>query len=136
MTAQQGGDPRHQFTDSKGLGDVVVGPEIQAPDHLGFFTQSRQHDHGYLEPVGTDPATNLMTRQTRQHEIQQHQIGPQSPRQFQPLVTIARRAHLIARALKIVAQAEEDRGVILDHQNEFRFHGNVRSHRSRRIHRR
>ena len=82
VTAQQGGDPRHQFTDSEGLGDVVVGPEIQAPDHLGFFAQSRQHDHGYLKTVGTDPATNLMTRQTRQHEIQQHQIGAQGPRQF------------------------------------------------------
>ena len=67
-------NPSHQFTGFKGLGQVIIGPQLQ-PNHLiRDFPPGGQHDNWSVAGLANSPA-DFKTVHIRQHDIQNHQIG-------------------------------------------------------------
>jgi len=68
-----GSDACQQLAGGKGLGNVVIRPQLEAQHTVGFFSTGSDHDNGNVEP-GSQASTHLHTIQTRQHQVEQHDI--------------------------------------------------------------
>ncbi len=66
--------PRHELTRGEGLGDVVVGAQIEAHDPVGLLPPGGEHDHRDLGSR-PDPAAQLQAVDARQHHVEHHQLG-------------------------------------------------------------
>ena len=79
--AQDGVHAGEQLAIGVGLGDVVVRTDLQADDLVDLGVLGGEHDDG--DPGGApNAATHLGSRQTREHEVEQHEvdrIGPVRP---------------------------------------------------------
>ena len=64
--------PRQQFQRLEGLGDVVLGPQMQAPDFIRHLLHGGQKDH--RRALAGHPLHHGEAVQARQHHIQQHQV--------------------------------------------------------------
>src|SRR5690349_11558579 len=62
------------FTDAKGLADIVIGPHFQAQNTIYFFIACSKHDDG-CEMILPDTAADREAIQSRQHPIQDDQLG-------------------------------------------------------------
>ncbi len=74
LPAQQRANPRQQFTDAKGLGQVVVGACVERADFLRFGKARRQHQHGRAGPA-SEVRDERNAIAVGQAEIEEHEIG-------------------------------------------------------------
>ena len=77
--AKEGLHPAEELHHGERLLDIVVGPVVQALDHVHLRGLGGDHDHrqplGY--GVGPEAADNVAAVFVRQHHVQQHQIRQQ-----------------------------------------------------------
>ena len=64
--AQQRAQPRQQFFEREGLGQVIVRPVVEAGDPVGDLASNRQHEYGHPVPAGAqlrDQGQSVAVRQ-------------------------------------------------------------------------
>src|SRR3954453_17285460 len=75
--AEQRFDARHQFRNREWLDDIIVSPDRKTAHALGLFAARGQHDDRQRARAiaGTQPAADFKARDSRQHPIENEQIG-------------------------------------------------------------
>ena len=124
--AQQRPHPGQQFARLEGLGQVVVGADLQTHDAVGGLTPRREHQdrhRGGCPRHLPDLAAHVQTVPVGQHQVQQHQ-----PRHLlsQRRQTFPRRSLMLhgkAGLPQIAAHHVGQAAVIVDQQNLGRRHG-------------
>jgi hypothetical protein len=117
--AQQRPHARHQFGRREGLGEVVVGADVQALDLVGFLRARRQHDdrQGLGARVLTPARQQADAGVAGQHPVQHDQVGQLG--QQRGLRVGPRDGN--ARFVPLMAQVQRDqfgdRGLVLDNQH-------------------
>ena len=75
MTASEdGSEACGEFARIAGLGQVVVGTQLQAEDPVERFTPSRQHQHGQLRMIAAQLLEQFQATAVRQHDVQHHHV--------------------------------------------------------------
>src|SRR5690606_6953987 len=72
--AQHGTDPGDQLAGGEGLGDVVVGPYLQADHLVDLAVLGGHHDHGDVG-AAAQLAAHLGARQPGQHQVEEDEVG-------------------------------------------------------------
>jgi hypothetical protein len=73
---QQGSRARDELVGAEGLGDVVVGAELEPDDAVALLGLGRDHDDGdgRRARLGAQRAADLEARHARQHQVQDREI--------------------------------------------------------------
>ena len=66
--------PCEQFIDPERLGDVVVGPRLQATDDIFLGIQAGQHDDGHLMALPTENGTEIAPIAIRHSDVEYHRV--------------------------------------------------------------
>jgi hypothetical protein len=76
-TADLSPDARQQLTMAEGLGDVVVGSELEAGDAVVLGRARREHDDGHVPRVGARPqdAADFHAADDRQIQVEDDEVG-------------------------------------------------------------
>ena len=72
--AQESPHPRLELLQAEWLGEVVVGPQVQAPHLVHVRVPPREQHHRDLVAGGADPPQQLPAREVRQDDVEDHQI--------------------------------------------------------------
>ena len=71
--AQQHADPGDEFAHAERFGQVVVGADAEADQHVRLVASGGQHQHR-RRPHRLDPSAYLQTVESGQHHVEHHQI--------------------------------------------------------------
>jgi hypothetical protein len=104
-------------TRAEGLGDIVVGAQLQAAHAVFFFSFGGQHDHRHRADLAQHPQY-LETVQIGHHHIQQHQVGQVAARFIDRLVSINRFDDPKTIMLQVQAN-ETDHALFIVHNQDF-----------------
>ena len=126
MAAQNRADAGQQFAWLEGLGQIIVGADLQADDAVHRVALGGQHQHRYLgrrAGQGTDAPAHLQPVHVGQHQVQQHQIGHGFRR---PCAQIGQAAVCVGLVrdinpglAQILGHHLRQTGVVFDHQQAF-----------------
>jgi hypothetical protein len=94
-SSHRGTDPREQLLDPEGLGDVVVGTQVQGLDLVVGLLASRQNDDRYGRGR-PDPAQHLRSVDVGQPEVEDDHIGRILVYRLHRRAPVARRDDLVA----------------------------------------
>ena len=86
-TAENGAYTGNQFLCVKRLDDIVVGTKFQTENFVKSFSFGRKHNDRNVGIV-TDFATDLITVDSRKHQIEQNQVRMKSIEFFQCLFSV------------------------------------------------
>src|SRR3989449_698216 len=113
-------DPREDLAHGEGLGDVVVGAELEADDlvHIGVFRGD--HDDRY-SAAPPQSAAEIEAAHARQHQVEQDQVRARRARSAQAGRTIARLMYREAGCDQVVLQHLPDSLVVLDDEHPSRI---------------
>ncbi len=123
--AQHHPDARRQLAQAEGLGDVIVGAQLQ-PQHLVVLIQPGGQDDdgclllpgwGGLAPVS---AHEIVAAHLRHHQVQHDQVGLLMPRHEQRLAPVAGGSHLEALLYQVRLEQRAQLGFIIHHQDFLR----------------
>jgi hypothetical protein len=121
--AQHGADARQQLSGVERLGDVIIRPQFQPDDAIGFLGHGGEHDDRHIG-FRAEPAGEIQPALPRQHQIQHHELVMpihEGPARF---LAIARGGHPQAVALQELGQQVADFAVVIDDKDmRQRFHG-------------
>src|SRR4029079_16270982 len=79
-------DAGDQLLGLERLGDVVVGPGLEAADHVDGVAAGRQHHDGDAG-LGPDLPADVDAVLAGQHQVEQDHVGPEGPERAHRLVT-------------------------------------------------
>ena len=96
--------------------DVVVGTDCEADDEVGLGVAGRQHQHRD-RAVALDPPAHLEAVEAREHEVEDHEIGPEVPAPVDARRAVDGDADLEALAAEPGRHRLGDRRLVLDHQD-------------------
>jgi len=118
--------PGQHLARVEGLGNVIVGAQLQPQDLVGVLHPRREHDDrgGGQARVAADAAGHLPAVQVGQHQVEEKQVGALIAQHRQRCGAIARHLHRISRLLQIPAQQPRNLPIIVHHQNAFVAHPN------------
>lgn len=74
--AQHGPHTAQQLVGVEGLGQIVVGPGVEAGDAVVLLALGRQHHDGGLAALGTQPLQHLYAVHLGHHHVQYHAVIP------------------------------------------------------------
>ena len=116
--AQHRMDAGQHLLHLKGLYDIVVRPLLQARDLVLGLPLGGEHDDRGLIPV-SDLFQHRPAVHDRQHDIQQHQVGPERAEELHPLAPVLGDLGLEALFLQVEVEQLCDIAVVLYNQNLF-----------------
>jgi hypothetical protein len=123
-TTQVGPDPRDELAHGEGLGDVVVGAELE-PGHLvglGVLGGEDQDRHVRLAP---DRPTYVEARQLGEHEVEDHDARAIGPEPIEGAFAVGRGDDREPLAEQVVGDALGQRRLVL-HEQDLRGGGDRR----------
>ncbi len=109
----------HPRLDDRGAGrldDVVVGAPFKADDDVEVVAACGQDHQGDLAGL-TDAAAHLQAAHSRQHQIQEHEVGLDGLQRLQTVLTGADGLRLVAHAVQAEHDAAAYGRVVLDQQD-------------------
>src|SRR5881392_321995 len=115
--AQQGFHSRQELEHAERLRDVIVRPQTQAANLVGLFAARGEDEDGHPAPLVAQRAQHAVAVQPRQHQIENHQVGPCVTRAGEPLGAVLHDDDLVALDLEVVAQPEGEVGVVFDDED-------------------
>ena len=118
---EEGVQPRLELVEVERLGDVVVGAGLETPQDVGLLIAGGQHDDR-RSAAGPDEAAEVEPVRARQHDVEQHEIGPERARGRQHLVAAVHRFDFESRVGQVIGQDARERLIVLDHEDSL-FHG-------------
>ena len=107
---------RQQLLDAEGLGEVVVGAQIEAVDLVLILPTRRQDDDGHGGELA-HPLRDGKAIHPWHHDVEQHEIGGVRLDLFERRLPIAHRDHLIALELEVARDQPQDLGIVVGGQN-------------------
>ena len=116
--AQNGLDSCQQLLHFEGLGEIVVRALLQALHLVVRLALGREHDDGGLA-VLPDGAQDAPAVHHGQHDIEQHQIGPELPEQIKSLSAVGGDAGVVALLFEIHLHKLGDIRIVFDDQDRF-----------------
>ena len=125
--AQGGPDAGQKLLDGEGLGDVIVGPHVQAGDLIHHRIPGGEHDNGQLALL-PQAAQHLHARQGGKHDVQQHQVVFSRQGAVQSGPAVEGLIHLVSLVLQLQLHHAGQFLLIL-HQKDLFGHAAASSHR-------
>ena len=110
-------DARHQLAHGEGLGDVVIGAQLQSPHAVGLLRACGEHDHGNVDATAAQLMAHVPAAHTGHHDVEQDQIRRLAARQVQARLCIGGGKGLEALEAKIVLDASHDLGLVVHDQD-------------------
>jgi hypothetical protein len=117
--AEQRPDPGKEFRDGEGLDHVVVGAGREAANPVPLLAARGQHDDGQplRLPAHAQPPAELDPGETREHPVQDQQVRDVFADDELRLVAARRDLDVAALRLKVVAQENGERFLVLCDQD-------------------
>ena len=115
MPAQDGPDAGHKLLELEGLGEVVVGPQVEALHAVVHLVAGGEHDHGHAGDLA-QPAAKLEAVDAGQHEVEDDEVWRLGKGHAQARLAVP--GALGVEALVAEAQGEkiDDAGFVVDYQ--------------------
>jgi hypothetical protein len=112
-------DARDQLARREGLGDVVVGAQLEAEHLVALLDTARHHDHGDRRRVGVllEPAADLPAVELGHHDVEQDDVRPGLPGAPEGVGAVGDARHLPAFLRQVVADQLGDVGLVLDDED-------------------
>ena len=108
--AEQGSYPERQLLGRERLGQIVVGAQRQPADPVGLFPPGGEENDadilGFLPP--SKLCQHVIARDTGQHQIEDHHVGPFLPRRLQGVGPVGGGGHPIAHLGQVVGDQRGD----------------------------
>src|SRR6267378_1797247 len=119
---QHGARAQHQLPHAERLGDEVVGAQLESHDAIDLLAARGDHDHGDVPGPrrGLQLAADLGPRHSRQHQVEQHQIGGPVTHQGERLLAVASRRGLEASLSEVELHQVHQVLLVLDDQDQLR----------------
>ena len=114
--AQHRLDAGEQLTAGVGLGDVVVGADLQPDDLVDLAVLGGEHDHRHARALA-QRAADVDAGEAGQHEVQQHQVGAAAVELLQRVGAGLGHRDLVALLAQQVGQRVGERLLVLHHQD-------------------
>src|SRR5690606_1103685 len=118
---QHGLNARGQFARFEGLGQIVVGADLQPHDAVGDFTTCRQHDDGHVGRFADFPA-DFETVLAGKHHVQQDAVGWVDAQHAQAVVAVRTVGQNDLETTQVFGEQAGKFPVIVDKQG-FDLHG-------------
>ena len=117
--AQQRPHAGHDFARAEGLGDVVVGAELQPDDAVRLLGLGGEHDHrhGGGRRIGAHRPAHVEAVHARQHHVEDHQIGRRAAQPRQHVASRVGDVDGVGGFFEVVADQRRDVGVVLGHED-------------------
>ena len=114
--AQHCPHPGYQFAGAEGLGDVVIGAQIQADESIRFGGLGREHDDRHLG-LGLQDTADVEPIHLGQQQVQHDQVRPSLAGQLQGFQAVVSDEHPVAVPLQIEPDQVHDLPVVVNHQD-------------------
>jgi hypothetical protein len=115
--AQHRVDAREELARIEGLGEVVVGPHLQAHDAVDVVTLRGEHDDGRCIVLPAKAAADREAVLAWQHEIEHEEVVALARELLVHAPGIGHRLHLVALAAEVAHQKVPQSLVVVDHQD-------------------
>jgi hypothetical protein len=112
--AKEGVDAGEQFAHAEGLGEVIIGAEIEADDLVNLLAFGREHQDGQGNLLCAELFADLVAAEARQHHVEQEQAGTVLAHGLEGLIAAAADGDVEPVTLQDFLQAEEDVWVIFN----------------------
>ena len=116
VAAQPGAHPGHQFLGLERLHHVVVGAGLQAEHHVDGVGLGGQHHDRHTGVRAQHPA-DVDAVHAGQHQVEQHQVGPQFAHRGQRLRAVGDHRGVETLVAQDDGEHLGQRGVVVDDQN-------------------
>ena len=116
--AKHGPHSGHELARVEGLGEIVVGAELE-PDHfVHVFALGRQHDDGQARQIGSgaDPSADLEAVHAREHEVEEDELGPALGERGETPGAVRGHRHVDIVLAEIFRHEGAQAGVVVDEQ--------------------
>ena len=117
--AQHGLDPRHQLARLEGLGQVVVGSELEADDAVHHVAARGEHDDRHAARLADLPADGEAVH-ARQHHVEDDDVGRLGLEEAQALVGRRGRDGGEAELAEELDEQRRQRLVVVDQEHPVR----------------
>jgi len=107
-------DAGEQFARVEGLGQVVVGTDLEADDAVHILDLGREHDDRRQVVGGTQAAADRQAVLARQHQVEHDQVHGFAGQQAVQRLGVLGQQHLEAFLRQVAAQQVADAGVVVD----------------------
>jgi len=117
-SAQDGADARQELPRVERLGEVVVGPELEADDLVDVVALGGEHDDGdgRRSGRGPEPAAHLQAVDSGQHHVEQHHVEPAPAESGEAALPVARDRDVDVVPGEILGHQRAQTGVVLDEE--------------------
>ena len=114
---QQALDPRQQLGEVERLGDVVVGAELEAVDHVVRLVARGEHQDRREVAVLAQPLADLEAVDLGQADVEQDEVVAPRLGRGQPGAAVAGDVDVVLLAVQVDAQALGEGFLVLDEQD-------------------
>ena len=122
----------HELSSAEGFGEVVIGADFEADDEIGLRIACRQHEYGDRS-FALDLAADVEAVETREHEVEHHEIGPEALAELHARRAVGCDGHLESLTPEPSGHGIGDRGFVFHDQDRARQHRGGNGHRGSRI---
>jgi hypothetical protein len=98
--AKQRADASDQLGKTKRLGDVIVRADTESVDLVDFFALGAQDYDRHAEPVAAERLEDAIAVDSREHEVENDEVGRISPRCRDRARAVARSVDLVPLGLE------------------------------------
>ena len=124
QAAQDGAQSRGEFARRAGLGDVIVGAELQTQDAVDIVSAGGEHQNRN-GASRTKPAQDFDARHARHHHVQHDDVMSPAQRLADRHFAVVRQRGLEPVLTQIVSQQGAEFDIVVDEQDAWR-HGRSR----------
>ena len=123
---QRGLHARAELAHRERLGDVVVGPELEAEHLVDLLRLGREHDDRHGRALRAQPLADLEPVDPRQHQVEHDEVELLLGEARERLAAVGRLHDLVAVALQREREQRLDRLLVVDQQDAGGAIGHVR----------
>jgi hypothetical protein len=114
---QQRAQVREQHRELEGLGEIVVGADIEARHVVGRLAERAEHQHRQIPPGRPELRTHAKPAEPRQHDVEDHRVIVKFPGTVQTVDTVRRHLYRVPFGDEPAVECARRQCVVLNHEN-------------------
>src|SRR6266853_1963423 len=118
-TAQQRLDACHELECIEGLGDVVIGSQLEAHNLIARLAPGSQNDHGRGQSSAANVCANLQAAAQWQHDVQDNKVKRELSSLLHSLFAVDSEINHVAFAAQTIPESHAQCFFIFNDQNVF-----------------